>query len=150
MRFNTLFFTALAGFITTAVAQAGFCPEAARFGNIAVSPSTLAPGQTMTITTNLTCAVELGDTPTFLDYYVDGSSEHNIGGPVLIARRTYDASTSPPLDTFTTTLPVWFYIQDATYSARVDNSFARPGPTGESVIEVGAISTAINITGLTQ
>ncbi|KAJ7643512.1 hypothetical protein FB45DRAFT_1113465 [Roridomyces roridus] len=148
MRFNTLFFTALAGFITTAVAQAGFCPEAARFGLISVSPTTLSPGQSFTVTTNLTCAIQLGDTPTFLDYCIDGVSTANIGGPILLARRTYDASTSPPLDTFTTTLPVWFYVSDATYSVRVDDSFARPGPTGKSVITVGSISTGITITGI--
>ncbi|KAJ7490744.1 hypothetical protein FB451DRAFT_1166075 [Mycena latifolia] len=147
MRFNFLSIAALASVVTTASAQAGFCPEALRFGSLTVSPTTLSPDQTFTITANLTCAVQLGNTPTFLDYYIDGVSEHNIGGPILIARRTYDNSTQPPADKFTTKLPSWFYIADAQYSVRMDDSFARLGPTGESVIEVGSISTGINITG---
>ncbi|KAJ7506912.1 hypothetical protein B0H11DRAFT_1973353 [Mycena galericulata] len=145
--FNFLSIAALASLAATASAQEGFCPEAARFGSLDVSPTTLSPGQTFTITANLTCAVQLDDTPTFLDYYIDGTSQANIGGPILLARRTYDNSTSPPIDQFTTTLPAWFYVTDAVYSVRMDDSFARPGPTGESVITVGSISAGINITG---
>ncbi|KAJ7174053.1 hypothetical protein C8R43DRAFT_1230786 [Mycena crocata] len=148
MRFNFLSLSALAGLATTVSAQAGFCPEALRFGSVSVSPSTLSPGQTFTVKTNLTCAVQLGNTPTFLDYYIDGVSTHNIGGPILLARRTYDNSTSPPADEFTTTLPVWFYNADAQYSVQMNDLFARPGPTGESVISVGGISAGITITGI--
>ncbi|KAJ7785269.1 hypothetical protein DFH07DRAFT_873178 [Mycena maculata] len=145
---NFLSFAGIAGLATTASAQA-VCPDASRFGNVAVSPTTLAPGQTFTITANLTCAIQLGNTPTFLDYYIDGVSTANIGGPVLLARRTYDNSTSPPIDQFTTTLPEWFYIANAAYGVEMQNSFARPGPTGESVITVGGIDgPAITITGL--
>ncbi|KAJ6544672.1 hypothetical protein DFH09DRAFT_1173076 [Mycena vulgaris] len=147
MHFNFLSIAALASVAATVSAQAGFCPEALRFGSVTISPTTVSPGQTFSINTNLTCAVQKGNTPTFLDYYIDGVSTHNIGGPILIARRTYDNSTSPPADQFTAVLPAWFYIADAQYSVRVDNSFARAGPTGESVIEVGGVSTGINITG---
>lgn len=85
MHFNLLSITGLA-IATIASAQAGFCPEASRFGGLSISPATVSPGQTFTITANLTCAVQLGNTPTFLDYYIDGVSERNIGGPILIAR----------------------------------------------------------------
>ncbi|KAJ6576182.1 hypothetical protein B0H10DRAFT_1813665 [Mycena sp. CBHHK59/15] len=147
MRFNFLSIATFASVVATASAQAGFCPDALRFGSVTVSPTTLSPGETFTVTANLTCAVQLGNTPTFLDYYIDGVSTHNIGGPILIARRTYDNSTAPPADKFTATLPAWFYVADAQYSVLMDNSFARPGPTGESVITVGGVSTGINITG---
>ncbi|KAJ7490742.1 hypothetical protein FB451DRAFT_1079522 [Mycena latifolia] len=147
MRFNFLSIAALASIVSTASAQASFCSEAQRFGILSVSPTTLSPDQTFTITADLACAVQLDNTPTFLDYYIDGDSEHSIGGPILIARRTYDNSTQPPADKFTTKLPSWFYVADAQYSIRMDDSFARPGPTGESVIMIGSISTAINITG---
>ncbi|KAJ6453100.1 hypothetical protein C8R45DRAFT_635593 [Mycena sanguinolenta] len=145
MRFN--FLAIAAAFATTVIAQGNFCPEAARFGLVNVSPSTLSPGETFTVTANLTCAIELNNTPTFLDYYIDATATHTTGGPILIARRTYDNSTSPPIDQFTATLPNWFYFTDATYTFVMDNSFARAGPTGESVITVGGIETPINITG---
>ncbi|KAJ7738314.1 hypothetical protein B0H16DRAFT_1570426 [Mycena metata] len=141
--FSLLPIAALAILASTVSAQG--CPEAARFGLLSVSPTTLSPGETFTVTANLTCAVQLGDTPTFLDYYIDGTATHAISGPVQIARRTYDSSTSPPVDQFTAVLPNWFYFADATYSLRMDNSFAKPGPTGVSVITVGSISTAITI-----
>ncbi|KAJ7833604.1 hypothetical protein B0H14DRAFT_2800420 [Mycena olivaceomarginata] len=147
MFFNFFSITALAALATTANAQGSSCPEAARFGNVNVSPSTLSPGETFTVTTNLTCAIQKGNTPTFLDYYISATATHTVTGPILIARRTYDNTTSPPIDQFTAVLPNWFYFTDATYSLLLDNSFARPGPTGESVITTGGILTPINITG---
>ncbi|KAF8215345.1 hypothetical protein K438DRAFT_1562369 [Mycena galopus ATCC 62051] len=147
MHFNFFLLTALASLATTVSAQGTSCPEAARFGNVNVSPSTLSPGETFTVTANLTCAVQLGNTPTYLDYYIDAVATHTVSGPILIARRTYDSSTSPPIDQFTAVLPDWFYFTDATYSLTMDNSFARAGPTGDSVITVGGISTGISITG---
>ncbi|KAJ7160293.1 hypothetical protein C8R46DRAFT_1107673 [Mycena filopes] len=145
MHFNLLSLAALAAFASSVSAQAGFCPEASRFGGVTVSPASASPGQTIVIHANLTCAVQLGNTPTFLDYYIDGVSTHTISGPIQLARRTYDNSTSPPADVFSVEVPRWVYFSDATYSVRMVNSFARPGPTGESVITVGSISTGITI-----
>ncbi|KAJ6487190.1 hypothetical protein C8R47DRAFT_979320 [Mycena vitilis] len=142
---NFLSLSALASLIAAVSGQ--FCPEASRFGIVSVSPTTVSPGQTYTITTNLTCAVQLGDTPTYLDYYIEGTSTHTLPGPMLIARRTYNQSTSPPIDKFTAVLPHWYYYVDAQYSLRMDNSYSRLGPTGEVVISVGGLYTGINITG---
>ncbi|KAF7364597.1 hypothetical protein MVEN_00328700 [Mycena venus] len=147
MRFNFFSIAALASLAATVSAQGNSCPEASRFGNVQVSPSTLSPGETFTVTADLTCAIQLGNTPTFLDYYISATATHTVPGPILIARRTYDNSTSPPIDKFTAVLPHWFYFADATYSLLMDNSFARAGPTGESVIITGGILTPINITG---
>ncbi|KAJ7861787.1 hypothetical protein B0H14DRAFT_2741292 [Mycena olivaceomarginata] len=147
MLFNFFSLAALASIATTVSAQGSSCPEAARFGNVNVSPSTLSPGETFTVTANLTCAIEKGNTPTFLDYYISATATHTVTGPILIARRTYDNTTSPPIDQFTAVLPNWFYFTDATYSLELQNSFARAGPTGESVITTGGILTPINITG---
>ncbi|KAJ7621978.1 hypothetical protein DFH06DRAFT_769621 [Mycena polygramma] len=145
MLFKFLSLSALASLIAAVSAQ--FCPEASRFGIVSVSPTTVSPGQTYTITANLTCAVQLGDTPTYLDYYIEGTSTHALPGPMLVARRTYNHSASPPIDKFTAVLPNWYYYTDALYSLMMWNSFARPGPTGESVISVGGIGTGITITG---
>jgi hypothetical protein len=45
MRFNLLSGAAFSSLATTVLAQANFCPEAARFGLLNVSPTTLSPGQ---------------------------------------------------------------------------------------------------------
>ncbi|KAJ7160294.1 hypothetical protein C8R46DRAFT_1223770 [Mycena filopes] len=137
-------FTSIA---SRAGAQAGSCAEASRFGDVTVSPATLSPGKPFTVVANLRCAIQLGNTPKFLDYYIDGISRHTISGPILLARRTYKNTTSPPVDKFTAVLPHWYYDKDATYSLRMDNSYPRLGPSGESVVIVGGILTAINITG---
>ncbi|KAJ7286792.1 hypothetical protein C8J57DRAFT_1282053 [Mycena rebaudengoi] len=151
MHFNNfaLKLASLVGLATFASAQAGFCPEALRFGTFQVSPSTLAPGDSLTVTANLTCAIAKGNTPTFLDYYIEVLANNNgHEPPILLARRTYDNTTSPPVDTFTTTLPSWFYFADAQYSVVMNNLFSRPGPTGEAVITVGGVSEGITITGI--
>jgi hypothetical protein len=45
MQFKTVFATVLgAAAPLMAAAQAGFCPEAARFGVVTVTPTTFAPG----------------------------------------------------------------------------------------------------------
>ncbi|KAJ7892156.1 hypothetical protein B0H13DRAFT_2529322 [Mycena leptocephala] len=96
MRVN--FLSIASAFPTTVLAQGNSCPEAARFGLLKVSPTTLSPGKTFTFTANLTCAIQLGNTPTFLHYYIDAVATHTVSGPILIARRTYHDST---IDQFT-------------------------------------------------
>ncbi|KAJ7213756.1 hypothetical protein C8J57DRAFT_1538661 [Mycena rebaudengoi] len=107
---------------------------------------TLTPLQSFTVAANLTCAIAKGNPPTYLDYYIE-VLESNKGheAPILLARRTYNA-TLPAVDTFTTTLPSWFYFADAQYSVVMNNLFSMPGPTGEAVITVGGMSEGITIT----
>ncbi|KAJ7636510.1 hypothetical protein FB45DRAFT_1001583 [Roridomyces roridus] len=138
---------ALAG-LSTSLAASVPCSEAARFGILRLSQTEVAPGESFTITTDLTCSVQLGYTPTYLEYFIDGVSTSNIGGPIFLGRTTYDASTTPPQDQLSLSLPVWYYDPNATYSVRVDDYFAQDGPTGESVIRVGGVSTPIHIIGI--
>ncbi|KAJ7912939.1 hypothetical protein B0H13DRAFT_1874381 [Mycena leptocephala] len=94
-----------------------------------VSPTRFSPGKTFTVTANLTCAIQLGNTPTvtFLDYYIDAVVTHTFSGPILIARRTYDNST---IDQFTAVLPNWFYFADAQYSLMTSGQQLRAVGTG--------------------
>ncbi|KAJ7276748.1 hypothetical protein C8J57DRAFT_1310286 [Mycena rebaudengoi] len=137
----------LVGLATLAGAQS--CSEAARFGNFQVSPTTLAPGDSITVTADFSCAIEKGNTPTFLDYYIEVLANNNgHEAPILLARRMFDNTTSPPADSFTTTLPSWFYFADAQYSVVLSNLFSRAGPTGEQVITSGGVIQPITITGI--
>ncbi|KAJ7276757.1 hypothetical protein C8J57DRAFT_1584013 [Mycena rebaudengoi] len=79
------------------------------------------------------------------DYYATSGTNE---APILLARRTFDNTTSPPADSFTTTLPSWFYFADAQYSVVLTNLFSRAGPTGEQVITTGGTSQLITITGI--
>ncbi|KAJ7892164.1 hypothetical protein B0H13DRAFT_2340260 [Mycena leptocephala] len=123
MRFS--FLSIASAFTTTVLAQGNSCPEAARFGPLKVSPARLSPGKTFTVTANLTCAIQLGNTPTFLDYYIDAVTTHTVSGPILTARRPYHDNSM--IDQFTAMLPNWFYFADAQYSVMMDNSFVRSG-----------------------
>jgi hypothetical protein len=161
MHFNNmaLKLASLVGLATLASAQVGSCSEASRFGDFQVSPTTLSPGdvsanrsswtansllpQSITVTADFSCAVEKGNTPTFLDYYIEVLANNNgHEAPILLARRTFDNTTSPPADTFTTTVcidlrklptradefakfPSWFYFADAQYSVVLTNLFSR-------------------------
>ncbi|KAJ7028597.1 ricin B lectin domain-containing protein [Mycena alexandri] len=127
------------------------CNEAQRFGSLQV-PLTLSLGQPFTVTVNFTCAIEgFGIVPTYLDYYIEvliGNNGHE--PPIYIARRTYNQSASPPVDTFTATLPywAWFAFPGAQYQFVLDTSYMIPGTNGPPVLVVeGTASAPINITG---
>ncbi|KAJ6614806.1 hypothetical protein B0H10DRAFT_1802608 [Mycena sp. CBHHK59/15] len=147
MHFHSII-TSFVGFAALASAQANFCPEALCFASLTVSPTTLSPGESFTIHANLTCTVTLGYTPTYLNYYIEVPVNNNgHEAPILITRRTYNNSTLPTADTFTAIQSFRHYFTGAQYVIIMDNSFAKPGPTGDSVITVGSISTGINFTG---
>ncbi|KAJ7276807.1 hypothetical protein C8J57DRAFT_1310476, partial [Mycena rebaudengoi] len=61
----------LVGVATLASALPGSYSEALRFGDFQVSPTTLAPGDSIAVTADFSCAVEKRNTPTFLDYYIE-------------------------------------------------------------------------------
>ncbi|KAJ6616107.1 hypothetical protein B0H10DRAFT_1800072 [Mycena sp. CBHHK59/15] len=149
MRLNFSLLTSLAAAALAPFASAAIvCPEAARFGALSVTPSTAAPGDSITVNVNMACSQQLGYMPTYMDYYIEVLANNNgHEAPILLARRTYDASQGLT-DTFTTQVPEWFYFSDAVYSVVYVNSFAKSGPNNNSVITTGSISTPLNITGI--
>ncbi|KAJ7482619.1 hypothetical protein FB451DRAFT_1364587 [Mycena latifolia] len=150
MRVNFLpILASLVGLASLARAQLQlFCPDAVRLGTFSFSPKTVDPGATFTIVANMTCANYLGYTPTYLDYYIEDTANNNGHEyPTLIARRTYNQSADPPLDTFTAVLPSGFWFVGAEYQLFMYNSYARTAPAGDTVIIVGAVAQSINITG---
>ncbi|KAJ7773655.1 hypothetical protein DFH07DRAFT_878309 [Mycena maculata] len=136
-------------FAPGAVAQT--CAEAARFGELEVVPSTVAPGDSFTVHVDLTCAAQLGYLPTYMDYYIEVLTDNNgHEAPILLARRTYllGGTGLSPADTFSAQLPYWFYFTGAQYSVVFVNSFAMNGTMNNSVITQGSISVPLNVTGI--
>ncbi|KAJ7459604.1 hypothetical protein B0H11DRAFT_2199145 [Mycena galericulata] len=154
MRFNLPLLSSLIfGILAAPRVAAQSCPEAARFGELEVVPSTLAPGDGFTVHVDLRCAAQLGYLPTYMDYYIEVLSNNNgHEAPILLARRTYNLNGTglSPADTFTANLPAWYYFTGAQYSVVFQNSFAKLGPNNNSVITTGSISTPINITGISS
>ncbi|KAF8144398.1 hypothetical protein K438DRAFT_1874141 [Mycena galopus ATCC 62051] len=139
----------LVGLASLASAQLQlFCPDAVRLGTLSFSPTTVNPGDTFTIVANMTCANYLGYTPTYLDYYIEDTTNNNgFEYPTLIARRTYNQSADPPLDEFTAVLPSGYWTAGAQYQLYMYNNYARTAPAGDTVILAGAVAQPINITG---
>ncbi|KAF8205328.1 hypothetical protein K438DRAFT_1964408 [Mycena galopus ATCC 62051] len=119
MRFNFNFIFFFAITLATFVSAQG-CPETSRFGYVDVSPAVLSPGDIMLV------------------FQIS----------IFSLTRTYDNSTSLPIDQFTAVLPDWFYVNGTAYSILMKNSFARLGPINDSIITTGGIYGGIfNITG---
>ncbi|KAJ7506832.1 hypothetical protein B0H11DRAFT_2219509 [Mycena galericulata] len=101
---------------------------------------------------------------------VDTPNNNGYEHPILITRHTYDQSANPPLDKFTAEVRVStistrhrlplssiekfstrkapvFWFDGAEYQLWMYNNYARVGPAGDTVISVGAVDVAINITG---
>ncbi|KAJ6486527.1 hypothetical protein C8R47DRAFT_1047570 [Mycena vitilis] len=152
MRFNFSLIASLAALAVAPIASAAAaCPEASRFGQLEVVPSTLAQGDSFTAHVDLECASELGSLPTYMDYYIEVLSNNNgHEAPILLARHTYNLAGTglSPADSLTAELPSWFYVSGAQYSVVFVNSFAQPGPNNNSVITQGWVSAPINITGI--
>ncbi|KAJ7032913.1 hypothetical protein C8F04DRAFT_639989 [Mycena alexandri] len=92
--------------LTKAQIQLG-CPDALRGGDFTVSSATLTPGFPFTVVANMTCANNLGFTPTYLDFYIENNFNNNgFELPILLSRGTYNQSADPPLHTFTTVVRI--------------------------------------------
>ncbi|KAJ7713052.1 hypothetical protein B0H16DRAFT_1743662 [Mycena metata] len=154
MHFNLItILVPLVGFASLSTAQIGrrSCPNALRGGTFTVSPATLTPGAPFTVVANLTCANQLGFTPTYLDFYIQNNVNNNgFELPILLSRGTYNQSADPPLHTFTTVLPRDPWIVGAEYEMVMENSYARmlpPVGPGDTFISVGQVAAPISIAG---
>jgi hypothetical protein len=101
----------LAGLATYASAQN--CADEQRFGDFKIAPAdsgdlsaNLYCSQRVIVTADFACAVQNGNTPTSVDFYIDAHTESSSEEPLLFASRTYQGSTSSSTDTFTTTVCV--------------------------------------------
>ncbi|KAG0695593.1 hypothetical protein DFH29DRAFT_263904 [Suillus ampliporus] len=143
------FSTAIATFVAVlavATPAAASCAEADRFGDITVNPSTLSPGDTFTVTANFTCAAQFDIFPQFTDYYIEVPVNNNgHEPPILLARRTLNASSPTPLlDEFTTQLPFAFYF-NASYVVMLDTTYPVNGTNGSPYSVVGGVEYPINL-----
>ncbi|KAH7915660.1 hypothetical protein BJ138DRAFT_21628 [Hygrophoropsis aurantiaca] len=118
------------------------CAEAARFGVVTFTPTTVAPGDTLTVTADFTCAISYGINPEYTDYYIEVPVNNNGYEPnILLTRRT----PSTPTDTFTVQLPYAPYNADASYSLVLETTYPINGTNGPYSV-VGGVDNGITIT----
>src|SRR6202012_3324749 len=96
------------------------CAEAQRFGSLHINPMTVKVGQVscilplflsrfiyilfqpFTITNNLTCAIEKGNRPMFIDHWLDAANNNGFQPPLYLGRSTLDPSHPPAANVFHT------------------------------------------------
>lgn len=119
------------------------CPEASRFGGFSVSPTTVSPGDTVTISADFTCSFTFGIIPAFTDYYIEVPVNNNgHEPPILLARRQPNVTVSSPTDEFTVKIPFAFFFAGANYTVILDNTFPTNGTNGTPFFQVGGIEGA--------
>ena len=97
------------------------CSEAARFGEVSITPDTVVPGdvrtsslpinadwnidncgQIVTVKADFTCSFSFGIVPKFTDYYIEVPVNNNgHEPPILLARRQPTVTAASPIDQFT-------------------------------------------------
>ncbi|KAG1729640.1 uncharacterized protein EDB91DRAFT_1159128 [Suillus paluster] len=146
LSFSTAIVTFAAVLAAGTPAAAQSCSEAERFGIVTVTPSTLSPGDNFTVTANFTCAGQLGVHPQYTDYYIEVPVNNNgYEPPILLARRTLNASSPTPLfDEFTVQLPYAYYF-NASYVVMLDTTYPETGANGSTYSVVGSVEHNIAI-----
>ncbi|KAG6900613.1 hypothetical protein C0993_007836 [Termitomyces sp. T159_Od127] len=134
-----------AGLVTSTVVP---CAEAERFGTFIVSPTTVNPGDNITISVDLNCGIgRFGIVPNFLDFSIVVPVESNNGHepPIVLARRDFDSSTGSTSDQFTTKVPFAFYFAGAPYQILLTNTYPINGTDGSEVLQQGGVYGGITI-----
>ncbi|PPQ87906.1 hypothetical protein CVT25_001248 [Psilocybe cyanescens] len=130
----------------TSIASRQGCPQASRFGNIIVSPTTVSAGDSINISVDLTCGVKnFGIVPQFLDYSIEVPAASNNGfqQPIILARRAIPAGSLS--DSFTTTIPHGFFVANSNYNIVLSNIYNINGTDGSPVLVRGGVLEPITI-----
>ncbi|KAH9482981.1 hypothetical protein JR316_0005081 [Psilocybe cubensis] len=136
----------LAGLVASAnVGRAAPCDEAARFGVVTVTPSTFRAGDTIKITTDVSCGVQqFGLIPQFLDYSIEVLPPNNNGfeQPIILARHALPKGALS--DSFSVKVPHGFFF-NATYTLILNNIHNINGTDGSPVLVRGGTEAVINV-----
>lgn len=104
------------------------CPEAARFGEVSITPSTVSPGdvgpsslltlnwnadgygQIVSVKADFTCSFSFGIRPNFTDYHIEVPVNNNgHEPPILLARRQPFVTPASPIDQFEVQVSIIVY-----------------------------------------
>ncbi|PPQ79553.1 hypothetical protein CVT25_003435 [Psilocybe cyanescens] len=136
----------LAGLVASANVGRTACDEAARFGVLTVSPTTFRAGDTIKISTDVTCGVQnFGLIPQFLDYSIEVLPPNNNGfeQPIVLARHALPNGALS--DTFNVKVPHGFFF-NATYTLLLNNLHNINGTDGSPVLVRGETESTEPIT----
>ncbi|KAJ3895590.1 hypothetical protein GG344DRAFT_72949 [Lentinula edodes] len=124
------------------------CPDALRFGSLAISPEPIVLGQPVTFTANNTCAIELGYTPVYSDYTLVVPAANNSGyqPPIYFARRDGPFNN---IDTFSITFDPTYYgftiYPDSQYEVVWTTTHVGNNDSYGTTLTTGSITYAVSI-----
>ncbi|KAF9235953.1 hypothetical protein BU15DRAFT_50711 [Melanogaster broomeanus] len=120
------------------------CAEADRFGVLTVSPTTVSPGDTLTIDADFNCAINwFSIKPEYTDYYIEVPVGNNGHEPdILLARRTLASGATS--DSFTVEVPYAFTF-NASYVVMLETTYPITGGNGAPYSVVGGVEAPIAI-----
>ncbi|KAH7884312.1 hypothetical protein F5I97DRAFT_1929193 [Phlebopus sp. FC_14] len=126
------------------------CAEAARFGVVTTSPSSVAPGDSLTINADFNCAINwFGIIPQYTDYYLEVVTNNNgHEPPILLARRTLLPGATN--DSFTVEIPYAYYFANTTYTGVLDTTYPVSGTNGTPYSVVGGVYFNVNLVNVTS
>ncbi|KAF4616160.1 hypothetical protein D9613_011222 [Agrocybe pediades] len=131
---------ALASLISASVVKRQNCPEAARFGVVHVTPTTVSAGDIINVNVDLRCAVQLGVVAQSIDYTIDVPVDNNgFEFPILIGRHIIQPGAL--FDNLTTIIPHANFFAGANYVIEVTNVH----PSNDAFITEGSVDTGITI-----
>ncbi|KZT22660.1 hypothetical protein NEOLEDRAFT_1149885 [Neolentinus lepideus HHB14362 ss-1] len=122
------------------------CAESSEFGDLIAVPSDLYAGAGFTVHADFTCAIQLGVTPVYIDYYVEDTKGGQL--PILLDRREFHLDAPPPpADTFSAEIPIGpTYSAAANYVVTLYTTYGTNNTNNQTYYQVGTTSTPINIT----
>ncbi|KAG6862529.1 hypothetical protein C0995_000077 [Termitomyces sp. Mi166 len=139
----------LVGLVASTAVLRQSCPEAVRFGILSVSPTTVNPGDDITISVDLSCAINnFGIRPKFLDFSIVVPANSNNGHEpsIVLARRDFDSSAGSTSFQFTTkVVPFAFYFAGAPYQVLLMDTYPINGTDGSEVLIQGGVYAGITI-----
>ncbi|KAN0093185.1 hypothetical protein V8E55_003969 [Tylopilus felleus] len=143
--FAAVIATAVAALVGAVPHPRQSCPEAARFGVLTVSPTTVSAGEFVTISADFNCAINyFGIRPEYTDYYIEVPVNNNGHEPPILLSRGTLASGSTNVS-FTVTVPEAYYVANTGYAVVLDVTYPINGPNGMLYLVVGSVEAPITI-----
>ncbi|KAF8558158.1 hypothetical protein OG21DRAFT_1292705 [Imleria badia] len=135
---------AAAGLVGAAPQPRQSCSEATQFGVLSLSPTTVAPGEILSVNADFSCAINyFHNIPEFTDYYITVPVNNNgHEPPILLSRSAFNGNTSNSLSVV---VPIAYYFANTSYAVTLATTYPVNGPNGMLYSVVGSVDAPITI-----
>ncbi|KAG6846161.1 hypothetical protein H0H93_015672, partial [Arthromyces matolae] len=135
----------LAGLVASTVVPRS-CAQAQRFGDLTISPSTVNPGDELSINVDFNCAVSsFGIVPVYMDYSISVPAAVNNGHEPNIVLARHNWTSGSTSDDFTVQIPYANYFANAGYEITLTITYPLAGTDGSQYLVQGGTEAPITI-----